>query len=136
MAHVHAAAAHTGAAAVAALLIHPHTHQAEAVEQPVDRAERADKTAETPVAEPAGQSDDQHDRELAGKEDTQHAEQSRVVGIGQQADRTLKGSGGTDVFAKARHGNIMLQPIPQRDRHNKNGEHTSATPRFLFYMVD
>ena len=128
MAHVHAAAAHAGAAVVAVVLVYPHAHQAEAVEQPVDCAQGAEEAAEAAIAEHTGQADNEHDGELAGEEDAQHAEKARVVGVCQQADGTLKGAGRTDVLAEARNGNIVLEPIPQRNRHNEHGQRDVFQP--------
>ena len=72
--HVHAAAAHAASAVVAAAVVDLHADNVEAVEEAVDRPQRADKAAERAVAEDAQQPDPQHDDELACKEDAQHRE--------------------------------------------------------------
>ena len=72
MAHIHLTAAHAGAAAVAAVLVHLDTGQCKLVEKTVDRAQGTDKAAERPVAEDAGSADDQHDHELTRKQDLEH----------------------------------------------------------------
>ena len=123
MANVHAAVSHAGTAAVAAILIHPHPHKAESVEQSVNCAERADETAETAVAENAGKPDDQHDRELPRKEDSQHTKEARICRIGQEADRSFKCSRRTDILAESRHRDIVRKPVPERnscDKYDQN----------------
>ena len=122
MPHVHVAAAHTAAAAVAAALVHAHPHQTDAVEQSIDRAQRAKEAAEAAITEYAGQTDDEHNNKLARKETAQHAVKARVVGIGKQPHRAFERTGGTDIFAKARHRNIVPQPNPQWDRRRKENE--------------
>ena len=115
MANVHAAVPHTGPAAVAAALIHPHSHEAELIKKSVNCAERADETAETPVAENACKSDDQHDRELPRKEDSQHAKKARIGRIGQESDRSFKCSRRADILTESRHRNIVRKSVPERN---------------------
>ena len=81
MPHVHAAAAYTGAAVVAAGGIHLHAHNRDLAEKPVDCAQRAYETAETAVAEHAGQADDEHDDKLPREQDVQHSEIAGIGGI-------------------------------------------------------
>ena len=41
----------------------------------------------------------------------------------QRCQQTARqGPGGTEILAEARHRNVMLQPVPQRDRHDEHGE--------------
>ena len=122
MADIHLAAAHAGAAAVAAVLIYFDADESQLVEEAVDRAERADKAAEGPVAEDAGSSDDDHDHEFASEEDLQHREVARVLGVGEEADSALKSACRTDVFAKARNCQVVAHPVPHGNCDDKYRE--------------
>ena len=81
MPHVHAAAAHTGSAVVAAGGVHLYAHNRDLAEKAVDCAQRTYETAETAVAEHAGQSDDEHDDKLSREQDVQHPEIAGIGGI-------------------------------------------------------
>ena len=81
MPHVHAAAAHTGSAVVAAGGVHLHAHNRDFAEKAVDCAKRAYETAEAAVAEHAGQADDEHDDKLPREQDVQHSEIAGIGGI-------------------------------------------------------
>ena len=120
MADIHLAAAHAGAAAVAAVLIYFDADEGQLVEEAVDRAEGTDEAAEGPVAEDAGSSDDDHDHEFAREEDPEHREVARVFGVGEEADGALKSARRTDVFAKARHCQVVTDPVPHGDRDDEN----------------
>ena len=103
-----------GAAAVAAVRVRLHAHQAEAVEQPVDRAQGAEETAEAAVAENAGQQDGNEDDPLAGEDPAQHLKHGRVGGVGQVAGRALQGARRADILAEGRQGQAPGQGIIQR----------------------
>ena len=122
MAHVHAAAAHAGAAVVAAGRVHFHADHGDLAEKAVDRAEGADKAAEAAIAEHAGKADHQHDDELAREEDVQHGEVVCVGRIGQQEDCALKGARRTDVLAEAGHRHAVGNAVPRRNADGKDGE--------------
>ena len=81
MAHIHTAGAHTTAAVVAAAVVHLYPDDVESVEKTVDRTQRADKAAEAPVAENTGKGNDEHDDELACKENSQHRELFRICWV-------------------------------------------------------
>ena len=122
MADIHLAAAHAGAAAVAAVFIYFDADEGQLVEEAVDRAEGTDEAAEGPVAEDAGSSDDDHDHEFAREEDLQHCKIARVLGIGEEADGALKSACRTDVFAKARHCQVVTDPVPHGNRDDEYRE--------------
>ena len=116
MAHVHTAASHARAAVAASAPVHLHTDDIKAIEQAIDRSQRADEATEGAVAEHAGQGGHQHDYELAGEQDPQHTEITRVDrrGIGQQTHCAFKGAGRTDVLAEARQRQVIAQAVQQR----------------------
>ena len=122
MAYVHLAVAHAGSAAVAAVFIYFDADEGQLVEEAVDRAEGTDEAAEGPVAEDAGSSDDDHDHEFASEEDLQHRKIARVLGVGEEADGALKSACRTDVFAKARHCQVVTDPVPHGNRDDEYRE--------------
>ena len=72
MPDIHAAVPYAGTAVIAAVLVYFHAHDAEFIEQSVNRTQRADEAAETAIAEDTGKSNDQHDDKFPGKEDAKH----------------------------------------------------------------
>ena len=116
--HVHLTVAHTGAAAVAAIRVRFHPDDTEAVEQPIDRPEGAEETAEAAVAEHADQADGQHNHPLAGEDQTQHLIHGRVGGIHQVAACALQGTGRADILAEGRQRQVFGQAEVQG-----NGDH-------------
>ena len=128
MAHIHAAVPHAGATVVAAIRVHFHADDVEAVEQAVDRPQRADEAAEAAVAEHAGQADHQHDDELAGEQYAQHAVIGGIRRIGQVAHRALEGARRTDVLAEARQGDLVAQAIPQGDGDHEHRKYNIFQP--------
>ena len=122
MPHIHAAAAHAGAAVVTAGGIHLHAHNRDLAEEAIDCAQRTHKTAEAAVAENAGKANDEHNDKLTRKQDVQHAE---IVGIGRirkQENRTFKGACRADVLAEARNRHTMNNPVPGGDADDKDTE--------------
>ena len=128
MPHVHAAAAHAASAVVAAAFVDLHTDDVEAVEEAVDRTQRADKAAEGPVAEDAQQPDPEHDDELARKQDPQHGKLRGVCRVRQQAHGPLKGARRADILAEARQRHVVLEPVPQRQGHHKDRQQDVLEP--------
>ena len=128
MPHVHAAAAHAASAVVAAAFVNFHTDDVEAVEEAVDRTQRADKAAEGPVAEDAQKPDPEHDDELAREQDPQHGKLRRVRRVRQQAHGPLKGARRADILAEARQGHVVLEPVPQRQGHHKDRQQDVLEP--------
>ena len=122
MPHVHAAAAHTGSAVVAADRVHLYAHNRDLAEKPVDCAQRAYETAETAVTEHAGQSDDEHDDKLSREQDVQHPEIAGIGGIREQEDRPLRGAGRTDVLAEAGDRHTVNNPVPGGNPDDKDPE--------------
>ena len=122
MPHVHAAVAYAGAAVIAAGGVHLHAHNRHLAEEAVNGAKRADKTAETAIAENARKTDHQHDDKFAREQDVQHAEIACICWIGEQEDRPFKGAGRTDVLAEARHRYSVGNPVPGGDPDGKDAE--------------
>ena len=119
VADVHFTAAHAGAASDAAALVDFDADQGQTVEHAVDRAERADKAAEGPVAEDAGSRDDEHDHEFAREQDTEHSEVAAVLRIGEKGDGAFKGARRAYVFAEPGDRHVMPDPVPHGDRDNE-----------------
>ena len=126
--HVHFALHHTQAAAVAAVRVHLHAGQGETVEKAVDRAQRADETAEGPVAENTGQADHDHDDPLVGEERAKLVEGCRVGRILQQADRSLKGARRTDILAEAWQNDAFSDTPDERDRDDEHRQENIFQP--------
>ena len=115
MPDIHPAFHYAQAAAVAAVRIHLDAGQRKTVEEAIDGAQRADKPAEQPVAEHAGQADDDHDHPFVGKDRSQLIEGSRVGRVLQQADSAFKGTGGADVLAESRQNEAFAHAPDERD---------------------
>ena len=115
MSDIHLTLHHAQAAAVAAVRVHFDARQREAVEETVDRAQRADEPAKSTVAEDAGQADDQHDHPFVGENRSQLIEGGGVNGILQKAYGAFKGAGRADVFAEARQDDAFAHAVDQRD---------------------
>ena len=79
MPDIHLTVSHTGPAVIAAALVHLDTDQAEAVKETVDRSERTQKPAESPVTEDTGQPYDQQDHVFPGEQDTQLCEHRKIA---------------------------------------------------------
>ena len=126
--YIHVAMPHASATVVAAVCVHLYADDVEAVEQAVDRPQRADETAEAAVAEHAYEADHQHDDELAGEQDAQHAIVGGVGGIGQMAHRALEGARRTDVFTEARQGDLIAQAVPKRYGDHEHGQNDVFQP--------
>ena len=120
VADVHFTAAHAGAASDAAALVDFDADQGQAVEHAVDRAERADKAAEGPVAEDAGSRDDEHDHKFAREQDPQHREEIGVLRVGEESDGAFKSASRADVFAETRDRHVVPDPVPHGDRDGKH----------------
>lgn len=78
MPHVHLTVPDAGSAMRALHPIHPYAYKTEPVEEAVEGAQRAEKTAEGPVTENAGKNDDDQDHKLPGKQDAQLREHPAV----------------------------------------------------------
>ena len=118
--HVHFALHHTQTAAVAAVRVHLHAGQGKTVEKAVDRTQRADETAERPIAEDTGKADHDHDDPLVGEERAQLIEGRRIGRVLQQADCSLKGARRTDILAETRQDDAFPDAPDERDRDDEH----------------
>ena len=119
---IHLTVADAGAAGIAAVLIDLHADQRQLVKHAVDGAQRADKTAKRAVAENTREADDQHDDKFAREQDLQHGKIACVARIRQKADGSFKSARRADIFAEARHCQVMTDPVPHGDRDSKNSQ--------------
>ena len=114
--HIHTAVADAAAAAVAFGHVYFHADKTEPVEQSVDRTQRADKAAETAVAEDAGQTYDDQDGKFAREENAEHAVQIGVGRIGEKTDRAFQCAGRADELTETGHRHVVHQAVPERYR--------------------
>ena len=117
--YIHAAVADAVSTAVALVRVHFYADKTEAVEQTVDCPQGADETAEAAIAEHAGKEDDDQDDKFSREKDAQHAEQFIVARVGEQPDRAFQRAGRADILTEARHGHIVLEAVPERDRNHE-----------------
>ena len=123
MSYIHLTLFHAHAAARASVRVHPDARKGKAVEQAIDRTQRAEKPAEGAVAEYAGQADDQHDDPFAGKDQAQLIERSAVGRMLQDAHRAFQGACGADILAESRKDHALGDAHPERysdDSHSKD----------------
>ena len=80
--HVHPAARHTAPAAAAFFRVHLHAHDCQTREHSVNRAQRAEKTAERAVHKHTGRKDSHQNNKLPREQASQHGKQALVRRVG------------------------------------------------------
>ncbi len=119
---VHLAMACAKAAARALVRVDLYADQIDPREHAVDRAQRAQETAEAAEHEDRRADEERQYDEFARKEYVEHRELLGVGGVGHQPDRALKCAGRADELAKARHGQ-MLQRVIERNGDDEHDQY-------------
>ncbi len=118
--YIHFTVVYTEAAVGAFRHIDLDTEEGNAVEKTVERAQRADETAEHSEDEYACHGDAYEKQEFPRKERAEHCEIAFVHLVGEEHDTAFKGACGADIFTEGGKGSVTESVCNGNDKYEEN----------------